>query len=644
MKSKINPEEVKDSFSSPDNDFSIIAPQMEAFFQLMPDLFCIASPDGRIIKLNSEWKAVLGYNSEELLSIPLTELIHPDDVSQSIKVIETILKEKAIFNFVNRVRCKDGSYKFLEWRATMQENGKTIITVARDITEKKNIEEELRKSEEKFRLLAENVMEMIWTMDMNGHFLYITPSVFRHRGYTAAEEMQRKMEDTLTPPYVEFAKNKLHESIQKIKSGVHIEPETLIVEQPCKDGKTIWVEINMSVIYDENHQFKCFLGVSRDITERVKADKTLKDEKQLNEAIIDILPGGFFIIDENGKYIKKNEYSGRVQKHFSENLEEQNIFQNVHPDDIDFAKKCFGETFRIGQNTAEIRFEFTPGVITWYYLSGQKLTIDEKNYLIITTVDITEHKNTEEKIRKLNEELDNRVKQRTAQLEAANRDLNSFSYSVSHDLRSPLRAMNGFSQILLEDYSNKLDEGGKRYLAEISANAIKMAELIDHLLAFSRISTTQIERIKVNLKSVAQAVLNDHVYDEEWKKVQFSISDLPEGYCDVNMIRQVFVNLISNAVKFSSNNEKPVVQIGFIEDQEEQIYFVHDNGVGFDMAYCAKLYGVFQRLHGVKEFAGHGIGLAIVKGIIEKHNGRVWAEGKENEGATFYFTLPSSNI
>jgi signal transduction histidine kinase len=244
-------------------------------------------------------------------------------------------------------------------------------------------------------------------------------------------------------------------------------------------------------------------------------------------------------------------------------------------------------------------------------------------------------------LKKLNAELDFRVRERTAQLEARNRDLNSFTYSISHDLRSPLRAMNGFSRLLLEDYPDKLDSKGKSYLRSISSNAIKMSELIDNLLLFSRVSTTQINRSVIDMNKVVRMIIEEYSKNAEWETIHFILDELPDAYCDGPMIKQVFVNLISNAVKFSGKRHNPEVEIAHTTQNGEVIYYIRDNGVGFDMKYVDKLFGVFQRLHSENEFNGTGIGLAIVKGIIEKHNGRTWAEGKENEGATFYFTLPA---
>lgn len=236
--------------------------------------------------------------------------------------------------------------------------------------------------------------------------------------------------------------------------------------------------------------------------------------------------------------------------------------------------------------------------------------------------------------------LNDNLKQSTIKLENLNKELETFSYSVSHDLRAPLRAIYGFSKIILEDYEEKLDENGKSVLRTIYSNAQKMGQLITDILNFSRISRREFKRVKINMNLLIREVIDEFKNTLPEKKHIFTVTDVPNALGDYIMLKEVWRNLVSNAIKFSSIKEKPIIEIGAFESHGEQTYFIKDNGVGFDMKYKGMLFEIFQRLHSEQDFEGTGVGLSIVKRIIEKHRGRVWGEGEVGKGATFYFTLP----
>lgn len=289
----------------------------------------------------------------------------------------------------------------------------------------------------------------------------------------------------------------------------------------------------------------------------------------------------------------------------------------------------------------EIKNKAKDGTLYWVdttivpFLNGHG---KPRQYIAIRA-DITDRKQAEEEIRTLNAELEARVARRTAELEAANKELEAFSYSVSHDLRAPLRAINGFTRIVLDEFGKQLPEEGKKYLERVREGGRRMGALIDDLLKFAQLSRQPLALQGVDMAQLVRETLAELNPAAGGRHIETRIAELPACQGDPALLKQVWVNLLSNAIKYTRDRMPAVVEVGSEQDNGRCVYFVRDNGVGFNMKYAGKLFGVFQRLHGPDEFEGTGVGLAIVQRVVCRHGGRVWCAAEPDRGATFYFTL-----
>ncbi len=325
----------------------------------------------------------------------------------------------------------------------------------------------------------------------------------------------------------------------------------------------------------------------------------------------------------------------------------------VAPDDRERLRVALAGALS-GKIAAEFRLSGS-GDPLWARLSLSPLGIDHAKGICLVAQDISDRKHAEDEIRRLNEELEERVRLRTAALENANRDLDSFSYSISHDLRAPLRAITGFSTILLEEYAEHLPPAAQRLFARVRENAEQMDRLIQDLLAFSRLGRKDLNRREVDPAELVRRALATLASEQENRRVEISVNELPKCQGDPTLLEQVFVNLLSNALKYSRKREVARIEVGAVKvadlpaeaatlkpaSPDAIAYFVRDNGVGFDMQYAAKLFGVFQRLHPAGEYEGTGVGLAVAQRIIHRHGGQIWATAAVDGGATFYFTVGS---
>ncbi len=386
----------------------------------------------------------------------------------------------------------------------------------------------------------------------------------------------------------------------------------------------------------------------RQAEELASSGRALQAQALMLQSVLDSMAEGLVAADEQGKFLIWNRAAEKIVGHGPADLpteEWSEHYGNYLPDGVTLfpteqlplVRAIHGET-----STTEI-FLRNPKVAegTWIEARGAPLKDQDGTVRggVVAFRDITQRKSDEREIRKLNDELEERVVQRTAQLEEANRELEAFTYSVSHDLRAPLRHMSGFTKILVEDFGPSLPADAQRYLRRIEQGALRMGLLVDELLNLTHVGRQSLAVQVTGLGSIVKDVQSLLGPEAEGRKVEWKIGDLPFVECDPTLVRLVFQNLIGNALKYSRPRSPAVIEIGQMKKDGQPVIFVRDNGVGFSMKYADKLFGVFQRLHRPEDFEGTGVGLATVQRIVQKHGGRVWTEAELDKGATFYFTL-----
>lgn len=528
----------------------------------------------------------------------------------------------------------------------------------------------LNISEQKFRAIIEQATDAMYLSDLNGNIIDTNHQACKSLGYTRDELLKLRISD-LDAQFDET--EKVINSFKKMNPNQSLTFESVHIR---KNGNTFPVEVSANLIDLDNSIF--VIGFVRDISERKENEQKIIRMGQHYQALIEKAPDGIVLLNGEGKFKFISPSAKKIFGYSTDDEISGDPTQYTHPEDLPLVYSLLQNLIQNPSIVSTIQYRFSDKNGQWRWLEStfsNLLTDPSVEAFVINFRDITDRKIAEEEIIILNNELEKKINERTTelenrtkelfenqtallnliedlnlkteeiqnstiQLEIANKELEAFSYSVSHDLRAPLRAISGFVSILVEDYEQVLDEEGKRICGIIHSNANKMGQLIDDLLSFSRLIRSELHHTKVDMTSMVQSVIYEFVTTHNLSKKNILISELPQITGDSNLIKQVWINLISNAIKYSSKNENALISIGSFADQNEQVYYIKDNGVGFNMEYAHKLFGVFHRLHSVNEFEGTGVGLAIVQRIISRHRGRVWAEGEVGKGATFYFALP----
>jgi PAS domain S-box-containing protein len=529
------------------------------------------------------------------------------------------------------------------------------VQQARFIAERRQAEEALRTA----KILLEQTFEqspipMVLVSMPDAMIRYINPASRRFLGIEDEPSVTNTPLMDIKPSWQDFdlqGKQGFLEELPLVRSlkGIKTEGDERYIVR--KDGTVRYELVSGAPIFDDAGQLIAGYLIMMDITERKQAEDALRESERRYHDIFDNVLDSLYLLEvtEDGRFrnLEINpafeKSTGLSRTHLIGKFIEETVSEETASIVNAKYRRCVEAGHPIEE---EVELDIPTG--RRYFHSTLIPTRDETgrvSRIIGISRDITERKQAEEEIRRLNQELEQRVVERTSELEVANKELEAFAYSVSHDLRAPLRHIDGFIEMLQHRAKTTLDDQSRHYMDVIADSARRMGTLIDDLLSFSRMGRTEMSKSQVDLGELVQNVIRELGPETEGRNIQWKISSLPLIIGDRAMLRIVMTNLISNALKYTRPRSQAEIEIGWMPDHEtETIVFIRDNGVGFDMNYADKLFGVFQRLHHQEDFEGTGIGLANIRRIISRHGGRTWAEGQVDHGATFYFSLPQSKM
>ena len=513
-----------------------------------------------------------------------------------------------------------------------------FVIIFDSITERKTAEAKLIESEARLKLSLETNQTGVWELNLEDNNIVRTTTHDKIFGY-----------ESLLPKFTleTFTEHLLPADLgwvnKMVKDAIEAKKEFKLEARIRRaDGAIRWIFARGTPKLNSEGKVESLLGIVQDITERKLNDEALAKTENNLRSLFENTQTGYLLMDTNFTIV---EFNKLMEKYFTiadnKTLKKnENILNSLMNERQESFSKSLKEVLNGSKLNYEISFSLPDGTLLWLDSRLYPVTNPDGKVMgaCMSYEDVTKRKFDEQKIQELNKTLDKKVLERTAQYESLNKELEAFSFSVSHDLRAPLRAVNSYAQILEEEQKDKLNEDGQLMLKNIKNNGQKMGRLIDDLLAFSRLGRQEIKKVQVNMNELASTAI------EELNRLlpnhaAIQLSPLPEVEGDYTLLYQVMINLVGNAIKYSSKKEKPVITIYAEQKEGKTIFTIKDNGAGFDMRFAEKLFGVFQRLHSEQEFEGNGVGLAIVQRIINKHGGKIWGEGKENEGASFYFTL-----
>lgn len=600
----------------------------------------LVAQDGLIKFVNHKASSYIGYPEQELINKSFLAYIYPEDRDMIINNFnKRLARESLPDRYAFRVFTIEGSVRWVEISSALIDwQGKpATLNFLTDISERKNIEEQLINSNNLLHRIINLLPIRIFWKNKDLKYLGCNEIFAKDAGKNDEEDLIGQ--DDFQMNWKEQAVLYRADDQAVMETGI---PKLNFEEpQTTPKGDLIWLKTSKVPLTDLLGTTIGILGVYEDITDQKLIENSLRESEEKYRTLVDNANESILVIQDG--YIKYlNQKTIDLIGYSREELLEKPFPAFIHPDDREmvvnnYKRRLIGEKI---QPQYEFRVLTAKKEIMWAVISATLISWQGKLATLNFIIEITDRKKAEEALQKLNEELETKVRQRTIELENSNKDLEAFSNSISHDLRAPLRAIDGFSQILKNQFQTELGLEGSNMVDLIVENTSYMNRLIKGMMAISKISGGEIKKILIEMNRMVNTVYREVVSKDDQERMSFIVEPLEVGYGDPTLLNQVWVNCLENAVKFSRKKEHPMITIrSFVEDQQI-VYSVQDNGVGFNPQYQKKLFQMFQRLHSSQEFEGTGIGLAIVERIIRRHGGKVWAEGEEGVGATFYFSLP----